>query len=163
MFYAYTEEYKHNDCYKDKANLYNMYKIKLHKTSKCLWPVYTDMFVVRWMSFFQRFHKSLSENVLCKMTIDLLYFRGIYDVNLWEKNLAEVQLINAEQMSLYNSMILRKKETPTQVFSCGICETFKNSGGYFWKHLTYYYIIKNYLGHKLAIFNAVLLLYCIYC
>ena len=45
VFYAYAEEYKRNDCYfKDKTNLYNMYKIKLHKTSKCLRPVYTDMF-----------------------------------------------------------------------------------------------------------------------
>ena len=44
-----------------------------------------------------------------------------------------------------------KKQTPKQVFSCGICETFKNSGGCFWKHVTYYYG-----GHKLAIFNAVL-------
>ena len=31
-----------------------------------------------------------------------------------------------------------KKETPTPVFSCGICETLKNSGGCFWKHVTYY-------------------------
>ena len=53
---------------------------------------------------------------------------------------------------------LFKKETPTQVFSCGICETFKNSGGCFWKHVTYYYVIKNYVVHKLAIFNVTLLL-----
>ena len=45
----------------------------------------------------------------------------------------------------------KKKQTPTQVFSCGACETFKNSGGYFWKHVIYYY-----LWHKLVIFNAVL-------
>ena len=56
-------------------------------------------------------------------------------------------------MSLYNFIILRKKkQTPTHVFSCGICETFKNSGGCFWKHGTYYYV-----GHKLVIFNAVIL------
>ena len=54
---------------------------------------------------------------------------------------------------------LFKKETPTQVFSCGISETFKHSGGCFWKHVTYY-LIKIYIGHKLAIFKAVLLLYC---
>ena len=91
-----------------------MYK-KLHKTSKGLWPIYIDMFIVKWMIFFWHFHKSLSENVLCKMTIDLLYFKDVYDVNLWEKKLAEVWLINAEQMSLYNFIILRKKETPTQL------------------------------------------------
>ena len=44
---------------------------------------------------------------------------------------AVVWLIHAEQMSLYNFIILRKKETPAQVFFCGICETFKNSGGCF--------------------------------
>ena len=45
--------------------------------------------------------------------------------SIYEKKIsAEVRLIHAEQMSLYNFIILRKKETPTQVFSCGICETF---------------------------------------
>ena len=48
--------------FKDEANFYNMYKIKLHKTWKCMWPVYTDMFFVKWIFFPQRFHKSLSEN-----------------------------------------------------------------------------------------------------
>ena len=75
-----------------------------------------------------------------------------------EKISAEVWLIHAEQMPLYNSIILRKKESPPRVFSCGICETLKNSGGCFWKHVTYYDILKNYPGHKLAIFNAVILL-----
>ena len=65
--------------------------------------------------FLLTLYKSLSENVLSKMTIYLLYFKGVYDVNLWEKKLAEVWLINAEQMSLYNFIILRKKETPTQL------------------------------------------------
>ena len=37
VFYAYTEEYKHNDLFsKDTTNLYNMYKMKVYKTSKCL-------------------------------------------------------------------------------------------------------------------------------
>ena len=68
--------------------------------------------------------------------------RSIYE----KKVLAKVQLIHAEQMPLYNFVILKKKGTPTQVSSCGICETFKNSGGCFWKHVTYY-VIKNYVGH----------------
>ena len=45
--------------------------------------------------------------------------------------MARVRLIHAEQMPLHNFIILRKKGAPTQVFSCGICETFKNSGGCF--------------------------------
>ena len=47
---------------KDKRNLYNMYTIKLHKTSKCLWPVYIDKLVVKLKGFFKSFYKSLSEN-----------------------------------------------------------------------------------------------------
>ena len=42
--------------------------------------------------------------------------------------LAEVRIIEAEEMSLYNLVILMKKETPTQVSSCGVCETSRNSG-----------------------------------
>ena len=35
MFYAYAEDYKHNDCiFKDKTNLYNMYKIILKNLKK---------------------------------------------------------------------------------------------------------------------------------
>ena len=72
------------------------------------------------------------------------------------KVLSKLQLFHAEQMSLYNFIILRKKETPTEVYSCGICKTFKGSGGCLWKHVTYYYVIKNYIGYKLAIFNTVI-------
>ena len=39
-FYAYTEEYEQND---EAVNLHNMCKTKLHKTSKCLWPVDVDV------------------------------------------------------------------------------------------------------------------------
>ena len=77
------------------------------------------------------------------------------------KKLAEVRLINVEQMSLYNFIILRKKETPTQVFSHEISETFKTVVVVS-ENITCY-VIKNYVGHKLAIFNGVLLLYYMYC
>ena len=33
---------------------------------------------------FPKIHRSL----LCKITIDLMYFWGVYDINLWEKNLS---------------------------------------------------------------------------
>ena len=65
-----------------------MYKIKLQKTLKCLWPVYIDMFAVKWMVFsdvfinhFLKIHRS----TLHKITKDLLYFCEVHDVNLWEK------------------------------------------------------------------------------
>ena len=53
--------------------------------------------------------------------------------SIYEKKIsAGVWLVHAEQMTLKEKIILRKKkETPTQVFSCGICETFQNSGGCF--------------------------------
>ena len=47
------------------------------------------------------------------------------------KKLVEVQLIHADQMSLYSFIILRRKKTPAQLFSCGICEMLENSGGCF--------------------------------
>ena len=118
------------------------------------------MFVVNFffnvfINHFPTVHKSF----LCKITTYPLHFWDIYDINLWEKKLAVIQLIHAEQILLYDFIILRKKETPTQVFSCGICETFKNSCGCFWKQVTY--IIKSYIRHKFA--NIVFLLNCIYC
>ena len=54
---------------------------------------------------FPKIHRS----VLRKIAIDLLHFWGIYDVNLWEKVSAEARLIHAEQTSLYNFIVLRKK------------------------------------------------------
>ena len=54
---------------------------------------FLDMF----MNYFPEIHRS----VPCKITINLLYFKDIYDVKLCEKMLAEVRLIHAEQMSLY--------------------------------------------------------------
>ena len=48
-----------------------------------------------------------------------------------EKISAKVWLIHAEKISLYNFIILRRKETPAQVFSCGIRGTFHIIGGCF--------------------------------
>ena len=109
----------------------------------------------------------------------------IFMMSIYEKTfLAKGCLIHPEQMSLHNFIILRKKqwtiryrerqtwnrpaglqlfEKETLVFSCGTCETFNNSGGCFWKQVIFYYVIKNYIEHKLAISNAVFLLYYIYC
>ena len=73
-----------------------------------------------------------------------------------EKVSSKLRLIHAEQMSLCNLIISRKKrDSNTGVFLWNLWN-FKNSGGCFWKYVTYYYVIKYYLGHKLAIFNAVI-------
>ena len=91
--------------------------------------IFFDIFI----NYFPKIHRS----ALRKITIDLLYFRDVCDGNLWGKSSSKSTVIHAEQMFLYNFIVLIKKETPTQVFSFGICETFKNSGTCFWKHLTY--------------------------
>ena len=81
---------KHDDCFlKDKTNLYNMYKIKLCKTSKCLWPLY---YIINNVCYEMNFFFKISINrlpkthrsFLSKITIDLLYWDN-HDVNLLEK------------------------------------------------------------------------------
>ena len=47
VFYAYAEEYKHTDCFLRQNKPLQYVQNKLHKTSKCLWPVDMDMFVVK--------------------------------------------------------------------------------------------------------------------
>ena len=62
--------------FKDKTNLYNMYKINFIKLQNVCDPyIYIDMFVKKWI-FFRRFRKSLQfhRSVLRKMTKDLWYF-----------------------------------------------------------------------------------------
>ena len=59
-------------------------------------------------SSISRGNNSLSKVYFSEITIDLFYFWDVYDVNLWEKISVEVALIHAEQMSLYNFIVLRK-------------------------------------------------------
>ena len=58
-----------------------------------------------FINHFPKIHRS----VLCKITIDLLYFEMFVTSIYEEKVSARVQLIYAEQISLYNFIILRKK------------------------------------------------------
>ena len=92
MFYAYMEEYKHNDCFfKDKTNLYNMYEKKLYKTLKYLWPVHIDMYFLKWMVFFDVFINhflKIHRSFLCQITIDLLYFKKFL-TSIYEKKLRQ--------------------------------------------------------------------------
>ena len=67
--------------FKDKTNLYNMYKINFIKLQNVCDPyIYIDMFVKKWI-FFRRFRKSpqFHRSVLRKMTKDLWYFWDIYE------------------------------------------------------------------------------------
>ena len=50
------------------------------------------------MFFFSNFSLKCSPLI----TIDLLYFSDVYDINLWEKIWAKVQHIHAEQMSFHH-------------------------------------------------------------
>ena len=71
-----------------------------------------EFFSDNFINHFQKIH----ESVLHKIKTDLLYFWAIYDINLWENIFAEVQLIHAEQMSLYNFIILKKKRLQYSCF-----------------------------------------------
>ena len=79
--------------FKHKTYLYNIYQIKLHKTSICLWPVYLDMFDECFFSdlFINQLPK-IHRSVLHKIAVDLLYFSDIYDVSLWEKLAITIKL-----------------------------------------------------------------------
>ena len=74
-----------------------MYKIKLHKTSECLLPVHIDML---WKNFFFdvfiNFFPKIHISVLCKITIDLLYFWDAYDVIYEKKNYGRSTVYKAE-------------------------------------------------------------------
>ena len=78
---------------------------------------------------------------------------NLYKNRTWHKHELSCREKNNIKQACRSATFLRHSNTG--VF-CEICETFKNSGGYFWKHVTYY-VIENYVGHKLVIFKAVLL------
>ena len=78
-----------------------MYKTALHKTSKCLWPVHIDVYVVKWMGFFWRFHKSLSKNPWkCSPQNNTwsIKFWDVYDVSLLEKRYGKSMTYKAESV-----------------------------------------------------------------
>ena len=94
------------DFFSNKTNLYNMYKMKLHKLQNVYGPHYRC--VCCEMNFF---FSSFSQ-----ITFQVFSMRH---VNLWErkKYIEEVLLIHAEQVSLYNFIILReKRDSNTGVF-----------------------------------------------
>ena len=104
--------------------------------------LWNECFVYR--RHFPKIHRS----TLHKLTINLLYFWDICDFSLCGKVPAKVRLIQAEQMSSSFYYFTEKKtDCNTGVFLWNLW----NSGGYFWKQVTYYYV-----GHKLVIFNAAL-------
>ena len=45
-----------------------------------------------------------------KITIGLLYFLDVYDVDLWEKNLARSTAYSCQANVLYNFITLKKKQ-----------------------------------------------------
>ena len=95
------------------------------------------------INHFPKIHR----NALQKIAID------VCDVSLWGKSFGKGTAYSCRTNVFTQFYNFKAKNT--KVFSCEICETFRNSSGCFWKHVTYYYAIKNYIGHKLAIFNAI--------
>ena len=56
---------------------------------------------------FQKIHRK----VLCKITIDLLYFWDVYDINLWEKNFGSSTAYSCRTNIFYiNFIVLRKND-----------------------------------------------------
>ena len=89
VFYAYPEEYKHNDCFLKTKQTFTICtktsgNLKMSVTRRyryvCCEMIY-DFFPDVFINHFQKIHRS----VLLKTTIDLLYFWDVYDVSLWEK------------------------------------------------------------------------------
>ena len=75
------------------------------------WPLFFWnrflIFTVGLSTHFPKIHRS----VLCKITIVISYFWDVSDVNLWKKkNSTEVRLTHAEEMPLYNFIVLRRKQ-----------------------------------------------------
>ena len=94
VFYAYTEEYEHNDCFLKTKPTFTTCKLNFRKL-QCLWPVDIHMLAVKWMFFFNVFQNNfqkIHKSVLHKIKIDLLYFWDGYDINLWEKLAIMVKL-----------------------------------------------------------------------
>ena len=127
--------------------------------------VFSDVFI----NHFPKIHRSVLRKInfiLCS----ILFLRRLWRQSMRTK-LRQKYGLFMQNKCLYvissfsgksSGLLVFWKETPKQLFSCWICETFKNSGGCFWKHVSYYDLITNYIVHKLDIFNAVVLLYCIY-
>ena len=99
MFNAYMEEYKHNACFlKTKQTFTICTKENVIKLQNVCNPFYRCLLWNEYFLFnvfinhFLRIHRS----VLLKITIGLLYFRDIYDVNLWERLTITVRLCYIE-------------------------------------------------------------------
>ena len=90
VFYAYTEEYKHNECFlKTKQTFaictkYNFVRLQ----NVCDLYIETCMLWNELLLFdvFKNHSPKIHSSIFRKITIDLLSFWGVYDVNLWEKN-----------------------------------------------------------------------------
>ena len=116
--------------------------------------IYTDMFV--FFDVFINHFMKIQRSVFHKITLDLLYFWGIYNINLWEnKLLAEAQLVHAVS-SFQGKKDLQHRCVPVEFVN------FQEQWWLLLKTCNIIYIIKKYIGHKLAIINTILLLYCIY-
>ena len=91
-----------------------MYKMKLQKILKCLWPLDIVMLVVKRMFFFivftnhfQKIHRS----VLHKITIDLLYFWDVSDASLIMVKLCFIETRLRKGYDLHSYFLKMTRET----------------------------------------------------
>ena len=115
VFFTYMEEYRHNDYFFKTANLYNMYKVKLQKmyvthiyTYVCFEIFFFNVFIIHFLKILR--------SVLRKIAIDPLYLWDVSDIIYEKKFLPKIWFIHAEQMYLYNFIILRKKRLQHRCF-----------------------------------------------
>ena len=144
MFYAYKGWYKHNDCVlKTKQTFAICTKQNFIKPQNFCVPIYIDLFVVKWMLlfFFEVFINRLPKihrSVLRKITIDLLYFWDVYDVNLWQKLAITVKLciIETRLKQGYDLQSYLVKTTRETINVLAIAEVFCKKGVFkIWKKL----------------------------
>ena len=111
--------------------------------------------------FFRRFLKSLSKkphrNFLCKIYWSIVFLRRLWHQSMRKIFLTEIRLIHAEQMSLYNFIILRKKQ-----WSENFLKRYSNTGVFMWNSWNFqeqwWLLLKTHsmwlhVVHKLAIFS----------
>ena len=135
MFYAYTKEYMHNDCFLITKQTFTLYKKQnFTKIQNVCDPyIWICIAVVKWTCFFfdviiNHFLK-INRSVLRKITIDLLYFWDVYDFSLWEKNYSRSTAYKAE--AVFRITYFKTKESSWEAFlrivvlQCSFCALVK--------------------------------------
>ena len=111
-------------------------------------------FFKAFINHFPKVHRS----VVHKITIDLLYFWDVYDVNLWEENFGRSTACSCRTNVFQGKNHFKGKERLQHRWNLWNLWNFPEQWWLFLETRNILLRNKNYVMHKLAIFNAVLLL-----